>query len=678
MTQQSGGVFLREDGSLDRVELPSGGLLRGEMRPHIVLAWEDGTEMDSRSLRWTARDEGREFCGEAPGIVEFRILIEDDPFGPLLLWRPAVRNLGPCRLDRVDITLVAFADVPDDWLCTMPFAGGWAVRLSDLAPESTVSLRYPVQGSMQWIELCGEYEGFTFQTRDPVPWLKDFVIRRTQNGLRLIVTHRHLQLAEGETLELPGLAVGSHGGDWQEGAAIYSRWLRSVMPDPAEAPEWLARAGGWAWISGKGQYAPQPDNRFSDLPERSEEYARCGVECLHLAAWFEHGHDTRYPDYVAGDCLGGEQALGRAVADIHRTGRRLALYTNARLLDPLSATAGQHPEWPRWAVHAPAGKTVQGSIADELAGVTTDVELPEWDPGDRLLKEIYGKVVFAVMCPGSPEWRETFAGRIERAAAAYRPDGFYLDQVLGAVTPPCFADGHEHQKPYEAWARYLDLVAEVRRRVKSILPQAYLATEGISDILSQHFDVVQSHNDWRGPCPEGSFPLPEMTRHAIPWLLQANGAVYADRMDLLALAHACAGVLDLACFSRVPQGEFARAVRFALDVRHRFGERMLRARPVRMHVAGFPRQRAMALVGDGLFLCSATLGGEPQDYHLWLDIAPGRLAAGLRWESPEGEGILTATPEGSGIRLRIPASELGFVYADLRPVPEAGSKGAQK
>ncbi len=678
MTEENGGVLLRPDGSLERVRLPSGRTLDGEPLPHVRLQWEDGSVVDARGLRWTGEQDGRSFSALAPERVSLDITAEPDPHGLSLLWKLTVRNRRRLLLDRVDVTLLALEGVPPGWLCTLPFGGGWAVRMGDFAPGTRVSLRYPVQCSMQWVEVCGEDEGVSLHTRDPVPWLKDLVVERTESGVRVTVSHGHLRIAEGEELRLPPLAIGPHRGDWQEAAAIYSGWLRSVMPEPAAAPGWLYRAGGWAWVSGKGQYAERPDNVFSDLPRRSEQYAGCGVECLQLAAWFEHGHDTHYPDYVAGESLGGEEGLADALEAIHRSGRRMALYTNARLLDPLSETARQHPQWTRWAVQAPPGKTVQKSMAKELAGVTTDVPLPPWDPDDRLLKEIYGKVVFAVMCPGASGWRETFAGRLERAALAYRPDGFYLDQVLGAVAPPCFGEGHGHSRPYEAWARYREFVAEVRARIRRVVPEAYLATEGISDILSAGFDVVQSHNDWRGPCPEKSFPLPEMTRHAMPWLAQANGAVYAGRRDLLALAHACASLLDLACFSRIPEGEFAEAIRFALDVRRRSAEQMRRAVPVRCRVAGFPKRRAMALAGDALLVFCAAPDGASGDYDIRLELPARRITPPVRWESPSGGGVLPVDADGGGLRLRIPACELGFVHARLHPAPNTEEEGLSR
>lgn len=662
---------IRDDGSVEALLLPLSGLSLENPggQNWLSLGWEDGAALASGGIDWHREGEGF-LVGVAAEDDAHRaricVRLSEDAASGLARWDLTVANEGAAPMDAITIRLLDLATTPPSWFCTLPFGGGWAIRLNDFPEGRTVTLRYPVQGSLQWIELFGRDEGISLQARDYVPWLKDFDITRSGAGLSVSVTHRHLQLAARESLALPPLLLGPHAGDWQVGAASYRDWLSTIV-SPAAAPDWLRSSPGWAWVSGHNQYSPKLDTPYAQLPARSRQYSGVGLSCIQYAGWLEHGHDTRYPDYVAGAALGGEEALRNAARDIHSAGRRMALYTNGRLLDPLSQTAAEHPEWKSWAVAAPAGKTLRDSIADEFIGVTTDVPLPEWDPNDEIAKEIYGQVVFATMCPSAPGWQKEYARRLEYAARAYDVDGLYLDQVLGAVAVPCFAPGHGHARPYESWSGYHDLLRLVRERVKAARPEAYLATEGFSDILSQYFDLVQSHNDWPGPCPEGAFAFPEMTRHAVPWLMQAVGPVREEQFEMLRLVHAAASGIDLACFRTPPGGAFSEAIRLFMNWRERFSADLFGGRPVPAWIDGFPDRRATAVLGERLVICCSDLsGGRADSLTIRVSLGDCRVAGGkLQWESASASGTADARTAHSGFEVSIPPAGMAILWSEM-------------
>lgn len=657
--QPSNGLRFEDDARLSSILLPvSRKKLSNSDAAHLIFEFDDEFVLTSDELLWERQ--------EASGPAGARVDISADPAShgdgesALSLWSLEIQNNRAARLDSLTVNLLALADVPEDWFCTLPFGGGWAVRLADFPDGHPVSLRYPVQGCLQWLELWGEDEGITLQVRDGAPWLKDFIVRRDGNALHISVHYRHLGLEEGQALRMPPIALGAHKGDWQRGADVYAKWLQSVVPVPVRAPDWLQRAPGWAWVSGKGQYKQTISTTFADLPQRSETYASAGMPTIQLAAWFEHGHDTRYPDYVAGDSLGGEAGLRAASDAIRKSGRHLALYSNGRLFDPLSDCAQTHKDWKDWAIAAPEGKTLKESTAQEFVGVTTDVSLPDWDPHDQIAKEIYGQVTFATMCPSAPGWQELIAERLGRAVREYNPDGLYVDQVLGAVAVPCYSRGHQHRKPYESWMGYHRLLSHLRQTVKAANPDCYLATEGFSDILGQYFDLVQSHNDWPGPCPEGAFAFPEMTRRAVPWLMQAAGPVREDQFDMLWLAHVAGSGLDVACFKIAPDGEFARQIHTFMDWRARFGPDMYAGRPVNCWIAGMPGRRVAATRSSRIVICVSILDGSEGDARVLLDYNPGQL----KWESTRGAG--SVDPEASEDRwlVRIPAAPMAILWSD--------------
>lgn len=673
------GLSIGADGHVERIQLP---VSRQTFEvdastPYLVVEWADGSTRTASALEWQVEESQdgagggwATLTGCSPELGLTVRLGPGDDQEYLLNWQVEVENRREVALDRVTWEL-ALLNVPSNWFCTLPWCGGWAIQLQDWEPGAEVTMRYPVLCSLQWIELFGGDEGLTVGTRDPEPWLKDFSLARTGQGLTISICHHHLLLQRGDSVRLPTIVAGAHRGDWQTAAAGYASWLGSVVTDPARAPEWLQSDPSWAWVQGKQQNAAEPTHSYSDLPACSQAFSVHGFPTIQVAGWLENGHDTCYPDYVAGDSLGGDEALRAAVAEIHAAQRHLALYTNGRLFDPLSQTATAHPDWPQGAVRTAPGSRFQDTLAQECTGIETDVGLPDWDPGDQLVKEKYGNVVFAVMCPGSTDWQDIFAHRLASVASRYQIDGLYIDQVLGAVALPCFAQTHAHNKPYQAWQGYHALMAKVRKRVKDARSQAYLATEGFSDILSQYFDLVQSHNDWSGPCPKGSFPFPEMTRHAVPWLMQAAGPIRENDFSGLRLAHLVASGFDLACHQVAENSTFSQQLQLVTGWRRRFGRDLYQGRPIPAWIDSFPARRIIALATDRSVYCCISTWGEAElkdEMQIQLEL-PSHLAdvTELNWESTSAQGRVTIEGQaGNRTRFTLPAADMLMVWGRSR------------
>lgn len=663
------GVAFMETGAPVSITLPvSGKKLHQAATPMLSLEWEDGFCLDDTSLAWAQRDSAVRMGAIVGGTARSAhatvdVTVLEDTFGPFLQYRLRLTNWRTSTLMRARLNMVNSPDIPDDWSITLPFGGGWGIQKAMYPEGHRLSLRYPVQGCLQWVCLFGQHEGISVSVRDDAPWIKDILIDRQGDYILVGVQYVHLNLMEQQAVDLPGVALGAHKGGWQGGARIYSNWLRSAAPNPAIAPPWLVESPAWAWGSGKGQLAEKPDTMFSELPEYSRRLAAVGIKTIQHAAWLEHGHDTGYPDYVAGECMGGEDALREAALDIQAAGRRLALYTNGRLFDPACESAKFFQNWPDWAVMGPEGKSFAESIGPELVGVTNKAQSTSWDTKDRLAKETYSRVTFAVMCPGSEDWQELYTDRLKYAAGRYHIDGLYLDQVLGAVASPCYSMRHEHHKPYESWTGYHDLLSEAREKVKGERPEAYLATEGFSDILGQYFDIVQSHNDWIGPCPEGSFPFPEMARYAVPWLLQALGPVRDDQLDFLALCHAGASGLDFACRDYPSDGPFANAIRKAMEWRERFGRHTYRTSLLPALIDGFPARRVMAMQSEMTLAFLACLDEDrTQEITLSIPNVEGRLGGELAWEGLYTEGQAELKASGEYLVARIPWQKMAVCW----------------
>jgi hypothetical protein len=216
--------------------------------------------------------------------------------------------------------------------------------------------------------------------------------------------------------------------------------------------------------------------------------------------------------------MGGPEGLRNAVATIHKAGKRASIYTNGRLVDPASSVPLEDRQ--TW-------------------GVRTS-------PGADVFQEQYGEVVFDVMCPGAPGWRNLFISKLEYLVKAFDIDGIYIDQVSGCRSLPCYAAGHDHGKPNQAWSCYQMFMEELRRRLAALRPGIFLATEGVNDFLGQYFDSQQAHNDWTTLTRDWGVPLPDLFRTTFPGHLLNVGCITQESSGpfYLKLAHVSGGGYD--------------------------------------------------------------------------------------------------------------------------------------
>jgi hypothetical protein len=510
--RRSGGkTYTLNDFSLQMASTPPGSLvfegpsLDGSLRVTMI-----ARATDSGALAWTLRVVNRR--GNPVWLVAF----------------PIVEGLIWTRGQRI----------------TIPHNSGFSVDPAELEENEELFLNYPVHASMQWLDLYAPTHGVYLGVHDELPHVKQFAVGRSGHRLRMEWRYPDVVLRAGETWAVPEATLAVHRGDWHAGADRYREWAHNWIsfPDP---PEWFARLPAWSWISGKGNHAPRPQRRFRDLPAALDVVRReTGVPVAQLAGWMEHGHDTHYPDYVPGECMGGKSGLLAALDRIHRDGGRLSLYTNGRLIDP-EGSVGSMRDWQRFCIRlAPCAKE------NAAAFLGTFTRKNAWDRSGGIAKEKYGRTLFAVACPHARDWQNLFIDRVLRLVRTYPIDGLYLDQVCGATCLPCYSAEHGHSRPNLAWRGYIDLLGELREAVKKVRNGIYLSTEGVNDLFGSFFDAQQSHNDWTAQLGGKGEDLTELFRYTFPESLDLIGPTAPGQEEYLRLGLAVAGGFD--CFSIFP------------------------------------------------------------------------------------------------------------------------------
>jgi len=475
---------------------------------------------------------------------------------------------------------------------TIPLNSGFSLDPRKLDDDESILLSYPVPASMQWLDVYRAAEGLYLGVHDPVPYLKQLAVSKPNGRLAVQWRYPDVALQPGESWDVPAATIDLHRGDWRAGADRYRAWAEGWIrfPDP---PRWFASLPAWSWLTGRPNRAPAPERRFSQLPSAvSLLHKQMGVPVVQLAGWMEHGHDTHYPDYVAGDSMGGPADLSRSIDDIHWGGARLALYTNGRLIDP-DGSVGSLPGWQRFCVRL---KPCARETARASAGTFTRRD--RWDPAGDMARERYGRTLFAVACPAADPWRNLFVDRVVSILRSHPVDGFFVDQVSGAASLPCYAPDHGHLRPNMAWRGYRELLATLRDAVKRLRPHAYLSTEGVNDFFGAFFDAQQSHNDWKARVDGKADDLCELFRYTFPDSLTLIGPITPGRDEYLRLGFAVAGGFDcVPAFPDRTSPEFLSLMRRTLALRRRFAPHIRCARPLAMVSADRRALRLFALEG---------------------------------------------------------------------------------
>jgi|GEM_PF-4979758 len=447
-----------------------------------------------------------------------------------------VMNRGADKVKKItfpELRWLSFNTEPESEFFTLPIRTGFICSLKDVicsvsTDKYKVSMVYPVPASMQWIDFftitddIATTQGLYLGCHDCEGLYKVFHVSNIEDTAAMSIEFPCVDIEKDEHFISPPVFIYVHRGDWHAGAKLYRAWASSWMYKP-HPPMWFIENPAWFWSGCKGQYSEKPSYRYKDIVNISSAAASYNVKTVHLAGWTEHGHDAMYPDYRAGDSLGGEEGLIASVNEIKKNGNYIALYVNGRIVDP-AFKMDKYEAWEENAVH------VGSDDDDEEEG--------------EIVKEKYGKVEFAVMCPGAPWWRQVLKERVRYIVENYNVNGIYIDQVCGAIAHCCHSKRHLHDKPNRAWGEYRTLLAELRGIVKSISPGIYLSTEGVNDILGQFFDIQQAHNDWSFPLFNLGRPFPEIFRYTLPWMYVVGGPVEKDNFFLLNIAHLLGGGFD--------------------------------------------------------------------------------------------------------------------------------------
>ncbi len=293
-------------------------------------------------------------------------------------------------------------------------------------------------------------------------------------------------------------------GDWRSCADHYRAWCESAWFVRNQSPAWVSGMTGWQRIIMKHQYG-EIFFRYSDLVEVFKNGLSYGINTLLVFGWWKGCFDNHYPEYEVDPDLGGEEALRRAIAEIHALGGHVHLYTNGNLIDKTTAFYRQY--------------------ADECAAVDIDGNPYEEHyrfSNEGTLLRTHGYKSFVTACSGTERWREQLL-QVCRLKQSLGADSVFYDQ-LAANFRMCFNPTHLHGRRIDRDAAYK---LENMQAIRAILPEGTaFGTECVIDRLTNVVDFTHG-------CNNGNWydvnAFPDVFRHTFPEYIMSNRFLHDDK-----------------------------------------------------------------------------------------------------------------------------------------------------
>lgn len=501
-----------------------------------------------------------------------------------LVLNLALTNQTQMPIGSVEFPCLGGIQIPKGTRMTWPLMAGAEIELEELAPDETLQMGYPVYASMQWLDMYRtDGRGLYLGMHDAAPHTKFLHAGRKGGSGWMSCEWFGVMIQPGERFVFPPVVLATHDRAWYGAADIYRQW---VMPQIKrwQAPRWIADEPTTVLTVLKESRAPEPTLTFADLPHLAECARQAGAYTLHLVGYMEDGHDTDYPQFVPGECMGGSEGLSDAGRKVRDASVELAFYSNGRLMDSTWSDQEQ--------IYAFAVKRSLW-IFERILGMWDHMIRPEettWDPRScfvtenpswnhdgRGATEGWWADIFAVCCPGSKPWRETLTGYLESLAKNYHPKLLQIDQVCGCWSWPCMDESHDHHRPSLAWACYRPFIRTLRERLRAINPDLAVWSEGVNDLLGESFDALQTNSHFKGLLRGHGRWEPALYQYTCPGQLMLANSMNNQSYEELNLILVSRGFFFLGHQSFLTWDEnanepFNRYLTFALNLRKKYAD----------------------------------------------------------------------------------------------------------
>ena len=328
----------------------------------------------------------------------------------------------------------------------------------------TRSLQYPDGGeaSMPWISVNYAGYGLYFGVHDTLIGVK--VINLSYMESAKVLKADVKASIFGKEYSIPDIMLKSYNGEWYKASKFFRSWYDRHF-NVATAPEWVIDDSGWMLAILKQQNL-EVMWKYTDIDKLCDIADQFNICTIGLFGWGPGGHDRYYPNYQPDNLMGGREELKKAIERAHKRGLRIIIYANGIIMDT--------------------------STDYYLYNSSETIVLKE-DGMPVILHYIKQKnatpVIFAQACLGSKVWRKTMYD-LALQAISLGADGILYDQI-GCLNPElCFSNNHDHQAGQSDIKFRLQMIREVREKVKEIDPDFSVMVESTNDAVIREVNHI--------------------------------------------------------------------------------------------------------------------------------------------------------------------------------------------
>ena len=275
----------------------------------------------------------------------------------------------------------------------------------------------------------------------------------------------------GETAQIGRIMVSPYVGSWHKGADDYRAW-RDTWFKPARVPDWAKGVHSWQQI-----HINSPEDelrcRYTELLKYGQDCAKHGVAAIQLVGWNLEGQDRGNPSHDTEPRLGTPEELKAAIADIHKLGVKMILFTKFIWADR------SHPwfrkELIKWAAKDPYGdyyvySGYQYQTPTQLADINTRRLIP--------------------MCMAAEGYRQIAAREFQKVLDLGAAGMVFDECAHHSPAFYCFDPSHAHHVPAHVYEGDMKLLQQFHQLTDQQSPDFLYAGESCYELEQPYYNVV--------------------------------------------------------------------------------------------------------------------------------------------------------------------------------------------
>ena len=377
-----------------------------------------------------------------------------------------------------------------------------------------IDLKYPAHTSANCFAFVGEAQGLYLGSHD-------LTYQDTWHGLRVypddagaftrleVGLYKYPNCTNGQVWACEANVLAPYTGTWHQTSKIYRKWADTWWRH-REAPVWVTQMKGWQRIIFRHQYG-ETFFRYADLDNRIRKAGESvGVNAVFPFGWWQSGMDNGYPDsyWVTDPEQGGDEGWADAIAAYRRSGGKVLLYFNGKLIDRESEFY-RNGDGKSVCYHDNTGSDYTEQYRFKGLGTFTGH---------------YNARTFVVADTRREAWRKWLLRMADRAVS-FGADSVFYDQLGYCEANSNWELNGEFPVPN---TRVMADKAETLKMIHDYLDSKGLAefalgTEHFTDVTAQHVDYV--HNVTGAAGPEA---FPEWGRYTFPEIVLSDREIRDD------------------------------------------------------------------------------------------------------------------------------------------------------